>query len=257
MKKKVYIFENVSYDYYDLLVLNKGFSKGRIQQGDNRLDSDDYFIVFLFAVKKDAEVNFPFVFLNDLNQPCLYVLGSGKNHSQEALPLNPTVCDQNDLSSVTPCSLEVPEHKFYFEYQNYQLTDEDNELYILQVTAEGQLNEDLQSTGLGSPHFFQRHNLKQTITNRTDTLENRHLGGFFYGQFNLEKLASEYYLLTKDSNTDNQFYLVRIPKEEQNGGFVPSLYPIMLKMKAEFQLEIKMEIFRPFGLYLIPSDADK
>lgn len=41
----------------------------------------DHFIIYIFFVTKNEDVNFPFVFLNDYDEPCLYVLGKGKDHS--------------------------------------------------------------------------------------------------------------------------------------------------------------------------------
>lgn len=79
-KKKVISYKNVTHDYFDILVINKGFGEGKIKEGEKELGYWDNFLVFIFAVNQSPEVTYPFVFIDDENVPCLYAVSSGKDH---------------------------------------------------------------------------------------------------------------------------------------------------------------------------------
>lgn len=96
-KKKVFKYSKVNYDFFDLLVVNKNFGIGTVKEGEKTLGYKDHFAIFIFAVKGDMNVNYPFVFLNDEEELCLYTISNDKNHFSEAIGIDVSTCDDNDI----------------------------------------------------------------------------------------------------------------------------------------------------------------
>lgn len=75
------------------MVINKNFGEGEIKEGENVLGYWDHFLVFLFLVNKDENVTYPFVFADDRGFPSIYAVSNGKDHLEEAVPLDVSSCE--------------------------------------------------------------------------------------------------------------------------------------------------------------------